>query len=147
MASQGFGDGVSKWSEQRTRNMSLAIRKISFDVYGGVVKRTPVDTGYARGNWRVVVGGPVPQGDINRKSKKGSGIVEERIKIAKFQAGKGDTVFLFNNTAYIVPLDRGHSGQNRQGIVSPVLTAIIAAAESGGNVEFTDVSKTGGGDE
>ena len=139
-----FADGIGDWVKSTNLKMSMIVRKVSFDVYGGVVKRTPVDSGHARGNWRVVVGaGPPPTDEINRNSKHGLGVAKERAEIRKFRAGKNDKVFIFNNTSYIVPLDRGWSGQNRQGIVSPVLTAIIAAAESGGHVEFSDVSKGG----
>jgi hypothetical protein len=139
-----FADAIGDWVEHVDLKMSMVVRKVAFDVYGGVVKRTPVDTGHARGNWRAVVGaGPPPSDEIDRDIKHGLGVAQEREQIRKFRVGKNDKVFIFNNTSYIVYLDRGSSGQNRQGIVSPVLTAIIAAAESGGHVEFTDVSKGG----
>ena len=139
-----FADGIGDWVKSTNLKMSMIVRKVSFDVYGGLIKRTPVDTGHARGNWRVVVGaGAPPINEIDRDIKHGLGVAKEREQIRKFRVGHNDKVFIFNNTSYIVYLDRGTSGQNRQGIVSPVLTAIIAAAESGGHVEFTDVSKGG----
>lgn len=142
-----FASDVSDAVDQLDEDMSRIVRKIAFDALGGLVKLTPVDTGYARGNWRVVTGpesgASVPKGEISNRSKSGSPPGAGRSTITGFKAGKGQAIYIFNNTEYINELDRGSSSQNRSGIVSPVMIAIRAALESGGSPRFSDVRSRG----
>lgn len=134
-----FAGDIKKACDELDKQMSMVVRKVAFDALGGLVKLTPVDTGRARGNWRVVVGGSVPTGEIDRDRRGGSADPGETAKLKKWKPGK--LIYLFNNVSYITALNQGSSKQNRSGIVSPVLTGISAALERGGTVTFTDVAR------
>lgn len=142
-----FAGDVRKAVDDYDRQISLFVRKVAFDALSGCVKLTPVDTGYARGNWRVVLGPAngtsIPRGEVSRRSKSGAPPAAEMAKIRGFKVGKDQAVYIFNNTAYIGFLDRGSSAQNRTGIVGPVMVAIKAALESGGTPVFTDIGTRG----
>jgi hypothetical protein len=106
---------------------SKVFRKVCFDLYAEIVKRTPVDTGLARGNWRIGVG-LLPQGTIDRKNKSGSRTGEEIAKVPKV-VKENTVVFIANNLVYIWPLERGWSKQAPHGMVSQSIQAITAALQ------------------
>lgn len=96
-------------------NGSKVMRKATFDMYGGVVVGTRVDTGRARLNWNVSIGGPdartrpepsvspaaggAPGGDEMRQS----GVQGTMLAL---KAGAKGSVFICNSLAYIGHLDR-----------------------------------------
>jgi hypothetical protein len=106
---------------------SKIFRKICFDLYAEIVKRTPVDTGLARGNWRIGVGS-VPQGTLDRKNKSGSKIGDEVSKVPN-KVREDTVVYIANNLVYIWPLERGWSKQAPNGMVSGAMQAILAAMQ------------------
>lgn len=106
---------------------SKIFRKICFDLYAEIVKRTPVDTGLARGNWRIGVNS-VPQGTTDRKNKSGGKIGDEINKVPK-DVKESTEVFIANNLVYIWPLERGWSKQAPHGMVSGAMQAITAALQ------------------
>lgn len=78
------------------------IRKIfAFMLYSSIVKKTPVDTGRARGNWNISVGNPDGSTDPSKTSaqyKSASGVPEP----------KGDeSIYISNNLPYIETLEYG----------------------------------------
>ena len=68
--------------------VNLAQKKIVLDLLAGVVRRTPVDTGRARGNWQLSIGKPEEQEKVQ--------------KIPHFSV-----VWLSNNLPYIEVLEFG----------------------------------------
>jgi hypothetical protein len=108
---------------------SKIFRKVVFDLYAEIMKRTPVDTGLARGNWRIGVG-RAPTGVLERVNKTGSRSAEE-INNVPTDIREKTVVFIANNLVYIVPLERGWSKQAPNGMVSGAMNAITAAMRSG----------------
>jgi hypothetical protein len=104
------------------------IRKIGGKVLRGVVFKTPVDTGRARGNWIVSHGEPA-QGETGLVDR-GSGtdrratIGEGDLELRKTEVGT--TVWISNNVPYIRKLEHGHSGQAPEGMVAVTLAEIEA---------------------
>jgi len=75
-------------------------KSYAFAVYASVVKKTPVDTGRARGNWNISVGSPDTSTSENKVPKYNSSdsIPEPR----------GDeSIFISNNLPYITTLEYG----------------------------------------
>lgn len=101
------------------RTLSDDIRELMGDIIIGVgaevVPRTPVDTGFARGNWVPTVGAPsmLP---VSRLDPTGAGAVA-RIKIFGQRYTLGTTVFITNNAPYIGRLNAGSSRQAPAGFV------------------------------
>jgi len=71
------------------------VRKTCFDLYARIVKRTPVDTGRAKGGWGITTDLDIPDGDVGN---------------AQFTFTiEDDQVIIYNNVEYISDLEHGHS--------------------------------------
>lgn len=101
------------------RRIDTQIRKSTIELFGSVIKMTPVDTGRAKGNWQCTIG-TAASSEINRDdgSKKdslsGSKAYEEVVKTVP---PAGNVVWLANNVPYIRSLEYGSSQQAPSGMV------------------------------
>lgn len=86
-------------------------KKLGLDVFRGVIKRTPVDTGRARGGWMVGINAPndestsSPEAGATPGSPQGTALQRGITVLAK--ATPFCEVFITNNVTYIVVLDQG----------------------------------------
>lgn len=87
--------------------------------------RTPVDTGYARGNWQVGVGFPAT-GETGLRSVT-SMLASGAGKLATYRNLRVP-VFITNNVVYISKLDAGSSTQAPANFVNAALAAGVAKA-------------------
>lgn len=106
---------ISKFVNKAKGNADEVVRKITLDVFGRVVKRSPVKTGRFKGNWQFG-DSVIPSGTVETLDKSGSAT------IAKVSAGipkkaAGRVYYLVNNLAYGPDLERGRSAQAPQGMV------------------------------
>ena len=100
-----FNKTVEGFLDRIPVRVSLAQRKIALDLLAGVVRRTPVDTGRARGNWQLSIGHPA-KGVLDRKmTKRNKTIKEEQAKLKKLPPF--GVVWLSNNLPYIEALEFG----------------------------------------
>ena len=84
------------------------VRKITLQVLTGVVQKTPVDTGRARGGWQVNQGGP-PQSSPIRLDPSGQATIADGYReIASLP--DYPTVYISNNVRYIGYLEQGKPG-------------------------------------
>ena len=111
--------------------MDTVIRNSTIELFGRVVKMTPVDTGRAKGNWQCTVGSPATD-EIDRLDKSGSTVMAE---VKQNVPKAGNVVWLANNVPYIRALEYGHSKQAPEGMVR------IAVAEFG-SIFSTNSSKS-----
>ncbi len=116
------------WTEELTRDMSGPGRRnvlngLAFEFLGRVIKRTPVDTGRARGGWASYLlanGKPV--------AKQGTGWaqgVKEGLFVESF-SGREGSIALVNAVPYIVFLEFGYSQQAPQGMMRLTLREMRA---------------------
>lgn len=119
---------IANFNSVVNEHNSKVFRKIALDLYAEIVKRTPVDTGLARGNWRIGVNS-IPQGTIDRKRQGRSG--EETSKLTGLKVHEQTTVYIVNNLEYIIFLERGHSKQAPAGMVNVSMNAIMAQLQHG----------------
>lgn len=80
-----------------------------------LVPNTPVDTGYARGNWRPSINAPSPV-PVSFLDPTGAATIA-RIKATARQFRPGDTLFIVNRAPYIGRLNAGSSPQAPAGFV------------------------------
>lgn len=80
-----------------------------------LVPATPVDTGYARGNWRPSLNAPSPV-PVSVLDPTGAATIA-RITVTARQFRVGDTLFLVNRAPYIGRLNAGSSPQAPAGFV------------------------------
>ncbi len=104
-------------------------KQIVLQVLVGVVNRTPVDTGRARGNWQVSV------------STASTSILESRDVVGRETVQKGqdklaslgfaEIVWISNNLDYVVFLEAGSSNQAPKGMVAITLQEIQSTVLAG----------------
>lgn len=123
---------VAEGLEGRVRQ---TMRKCGLVADRTIVLATPVDTGRARANWLVSFRSPasdVPEGAQSGESKEARGagaaakaLAQANKKIAEYEDG---SIFITNNVAYIVPLDKGSSRQAPEGMIRAGLAAAADVA-------------------
>lgn len=89
-------------------------RAATLELFSGVIRATPVDTGRARGGWQTGVGS-APEGDNKRLDKSAAKSIAEVEQ--NTPAGAGQVTYLANNVPYIMNLEQGTSKQAPEGMV------------------------------
>lgn len=114
-----------KWAESKSNLIRDLRATFAFMIYSSVVKKTPVDTGRARGNWIISVGSQV-KAKLQRldKSKYGaepSSAVRSTEQSKLDTAKEDETIYISNNLDYIQSLEYGRSRQAPNGMVGVTL--------------------------
>jgi hypothetical protein len=111
----------------------VTLQQIVLEVDWRLRRRTPVDTGRARGNWRLGIG--APDRTVNWEEFDPSGAVGMAAARQKVQAlVLGAIVWLTNGLPYIGPLERGHSKKAPAGMLAVTraeIPMIIQMARAG----------------
>lgn len=98
-------------------------KKVALEALARVVKRTPVDTGRARGNWQLAIGRPGGQ-TFDVTSESGA-MARARSAIAELPPFS--VVYLSNHLPYIERLENGYSKQSPAGMVAVTVAEINSA--------------------
>lgn len=109
----------------------VLVKKIAFEVFKGVVEKTPVKTGRARGNWGISVG-VAESIDQNSDAKQtGDPLTGREMGMSQgAMASMNDAdaskkvIWVSNNLPYIEALENGHSKQTPQGMVETTLNEV-----------------------
>lgn len=119
-------------SEKVGDNVEDVVRRAAIAADRTAIFATPVDTGRARGNWRVGIGSPsfeVSEGtDTGGASTASTG----DLIISTWKIGKGP-IFISNSVPYIIDLDQGSSAQAPNGMSA---AAILAARKTFGRANI-----------
>lgn len=99
----------------------VVVKQVAFDLFGRIIKRTPVDTGRARGSWtmasnkadRRVLPPAAPGGGVYPEPS--IGFIEP-----------SSTIVISNNLPYIMTLENGHSQQSPAGMVAVSIAEVRA---------------------
>ena len=125
--------GIKKASEGIETSVDEITRKIALIAYDGITKKTPVDTGRARGNWNFSVGNADTTVSSEGFGKSTGSHVNSPTppsspKAPKITLKKGDgleDIYITNNLPYIKRLEDGHhSKQAPKGMVKVTLAEI-----------------------
>jgi hypothetical protein len=118
-----FDADLEKFGKTVGVELTKVRKRVSFDIFAGVIKTTPVDTGRARFGWAMTDQLPSsfvpPPGDYRKQKPKAAG------QAAAFADPFGVTV-IANNVPYIVALEFGHSRKEPNGMVRVTLAAVEA---------------------
>lgn len=109
-----FSDDIRRFTTKTVEAHNKITRTATLELFSGVIKATPVDTGRARGNWQTAVGSPA-QAETERLDKSGGEAIAE--VEAKTPEGAGQVTYLSNNLPYIEELENGSSTQAPEGMV------------------------------
>lgn len=121
MSLRAFNASLNRFMESVPEQANLVKRKVALQVLEGVVDRTPVDTGRARGAWQVELNGPAA-GVRDLDANGGSTITAGAARIEG--AEPGDDIHVTNNVPYIRRLEHGHSRQAPGGMVEATLADV-----------------------
>lgn len=114
---------IAAFMEKATREVSLmTTRKLALGALSGVVLRTPVDTGRARGNWMVSLG--AARGGESDNLDKGGAATISAGTAAIGASQPFQQIVIENNLPYIERLNDGHSGQAPAGYVEDTLASL-----------------------
>lgn len=114
---KAFNAELRKLTKRLPREAIIVMqRKFAFDALRGVVLKTPVKTGRARGNWQVTVNRS-PENALERKDKPGQATIDKgTARLTNVPAFA--IIYITNNVPYIVYLENGSSEQASQGMVA-----------------------------
>jgi hypothetical protein len=134
--SEDFGATIERWAKKTHDRLEAAPRAISLEIMRRLIRRTPVDTGRARGNWQISLDhaankivGPEWKAVKNKNGSNKRGAFPIRAGEA-MAAGLstlgsfklGESIFITNHLPYINRLEHGWSKQAANGMVSVTLT-------------------------
>jgi hypothetical protein len=111
-----FGQDVIRWAEKTKRRAETYRRKFILELATRIIQRSPVKTGFFRGNWQLGIGS-TPSGTVQVNDRTGQ-IAISRIDAALqgLELGAPRT-YLVNNTPYGPLLEMGSSRQAPSGMV------------------------------
>lgn len=107
-----FADDVKRFALDVRGESDKVVRTATLELFSGIIKSTPVDTGRARGNWQTSVG--QPQGGTLERTGMEAALTEVQATVPE---GAGQVVYLSNNLPYIERLENGWSQQAPIGMV------------------------------
>lgn len=120
-----FSLKVSRWfRDQPPEAVRVQMQKVGGEGLKGVVLKTPVKEGRARGAWMLGIG-TVPQGEPGTLDKGGGPTIERGLSELAGYRGF-EVVSIVNNVPYIVPLENGHSSRNPDGMVAVTVEELKA---------------------
>lgn len=99
-------------------------KKVAGELLQKVIVATPVDTGQARGNWRVNVGS-VDTSTTETTDRSGQGTISKGIATIQAGGGLGKIVFLSNSLQYISRLNDGWSMQAPRNFVQLSFQSVV----------------------
>jgi hypothetical protein len=144
-----FGADLSRFVKKTKLKSDVVLRKIAFDALRGVVMMTPVDTGRARGSWRVGINltdlTTLPAGKLGKRARDargrfsmGSTSSKEAATAIALNLGSGqiskavfgNRIAITNNVVYVPYLERGRSKQAPNGMLRVTFERIKASIRS-----------------
>lgn len=110
-----FADQIKAFAEKANVSMETVVRKAVLDLQGGVVLRSPVDTGRFRSNWMVGIGAKNSD-TVDTEDKSGQASLD-RVNAGMVNWSAGQAIYLTNSLPYAQRLEYGWSDQAPNGIV------------------------------
>jgi len=107
-----FNTDIQKFNSKVEKAALAIFHGTALDLFGKIVKRTPVDTGRLRANWYATINRPSTMIDASGED------YSKRVKAAKL----GHSVFFVNNLPYAGVIENGSSGQAPSGMVKVTIT-------------------------
>lgn len=95
-------------------DFAQVVKKISIDIFAGIIRRTPVDTGIARASW--LIGVSTEPSEQKRSATRNP--LADISKLEQLRANPFTVVNIINRLPYIVRLEKGWSKQAPRGMVA-----------------------------
>ena len=111
-----FQQDYDKATKNIKKGGDKAIRAIALQLFGAIIKDTPVDTGRLRGNWQTTISNAASGSFPDSKDKNGQKS-QSALKATVEKLKAGQKIFLTNNLPYAKAIEDGHSKQRPFGMV------------------------------
>lgn len=111
MPTRVLANRLDEIADNLTNGVTRLIVTVTTEIGDELVPRTPVDTGFARANWRPSVNAPAVN-PLTQNDPTGQATTA-RIAVVARRWTPGDTIFIRNNAPYIGDLNAGSSPQAR----------------------------------
>lgn len=147
---------MEKYSKAVGLDANRYVTDMSLAVLAAVAQDTPVDVGTAKSNWQLAVGAapggtraayspfasrwraPYGPGGSKGETRNQAGVVWSGTNALKARKTE-QSVYIGNNSAYIDPLNEGHSPQSQPGYIQKAVVRGRALANS--RFKFTNTEK------
>jgi len=101
-----FSGDIAAFANKAGESLDKTVRMVTLELFGSVIRSTPVDTGRARGNWQTTTSSPA-SGELDNRSE--SSALSE---LQQNAGGVGTVTYMANNLPYIKRLEEGWSTQS-----------------------------------
>jgi len=101
-------------------------KRVAFDLFGLIVRKTPVDTGRAQGSWTMSLNAA----DRRVQPDNLAAYPTPQPGPAVALMGPTDTIWISNNLPYITALEDGHSKQAPAGMVALSIVEVQAKMDA-----------------
>lgn len=121
---EGFERDLNRFADSLGVRVEIVIKRLSLEIFTGVVRKTPVDTGRARASWVIGIERPFNSPNLSPAQRFTPAEAERyaAIELAELrEIGPFSTVFISNSLPYIVGLEEGNSRQAPRGMVAVTL--------------------------
>lgn len=126
MQHQNFELQISNWVNKVKASVDEAFRGLVLEMAKRIIERTPVKTGYARGQWMAAVNA-MPVGTLPADPDGVATLA--RIAAVVATAKVGDVIYLVNGADYSAALEYGRSEQAPAGMVRVTIMEAPAIAK------------------
>jgi len=103
-----FAIELRKLAEFSDTNYEAVVAETVVDLFRAILERTPIDTGRAIANWFIDFDPESDPGEYDYVNARGF----------DYSLSDADTIWIYNNLEYIIPLEEGWSDQAPQGMVA-----------------------------
>ena len=114
-----FDITLKKFAKKIEVDAATVVRKVAFDLFNGVVSRTPVDTGWARASWNIAFNTPDLSVPPKVQGGESAAVAANDAQEQKLDLIADDfpRVWITNALDYIEYLEAGHSKQAGKGFM------------------------------
>ena len=120
-----FNRAMRDIAQAMQEDFEIILRKLALDAFRSVVRRTPVDYGYLRNNWDIVVDSTPPEQPKAEQGKK----KYTAPKAPSFDVKFNSIIIIYNNTKYAIYIEEGTPKMQAQPMVRPTEEMLRRTAE------------------
>ena len=126
---ESFNRAMDAFSKKLVPEQHAALMaQVALEALKRIVNRTPVDTGRARGNWRLSIGKSprVLSGAAREGSRRSASQIISQATTKLQEMNFGQTIWIANGLEYVVFLEAGSSTQAPRGMVAITIRELEA---------------------
>ncbi len=124
----GFAADLNKLCKRAGDKAEMVVRKTALELQGGMIEKSPVDTGRFKGNWQCGIG--AMNTDTSAAPEKSGSSALGRTETTLQGWKPGQTIWLTNSLVYARRLEAGWSQQAPTGVVRLTVQAYAQALKT-----------------